>query len=184
MVFWINFLDLLELKIMSEFSDYYENNLSKSFDQKNCDKTKEDLKMSSENPIRNQSQKSIFEVTDSDIDEEMAKDNNNLQNETIDGFDFDTPEEFLLYHSRTGNLKVVEKLILLAKKNEIELDLNCKGIDCVQPSYDNPLFQYSGKSKSNYGWSPLHLAAYFGHYKVVEELIKVIMNTIPLQLYL
>ena len=75
--------------------------------------------------------KSIFEVTDSEIDEEMAKDNNNLQNETIDGFDFDTPEEFLLYHSRTGNLKVVEKLILLSKKNEIDLDLNCKGIQSL-----------------------------------------------------
>ncbi|CAG2167979.1 unnamed protein product [Oppiella nova] len=103
----------------------------------------------------NVSQKSILEVTDSDIDEEMAKDNNNLQSETIDGFDFDTPEEFLLYHSRTGNLKVVEKLILLATKNEIELDLNCKG-----------------KQKSNYGWSPLHLAAYFGHFHVVEELLQ------------
>ena len=74
-------------------------------------------------------EKSIFEVTDSDIDEEMARDNNNLQNETIDGFDFDTPEEFLLYHSRAGNLKVVDKLILLAKKNEIELDVNCKGMN-------------------------------------------------------
>lgn len=71
--------------------------------------------------------KSILEVSDSDIDEEMAKDNNNLQNETIDGFDFDTPEEFLLYHSRTGNLKVVEKLLLLMEKKEIELDINCKG---------------------------------------------------------
>ncbi|CAG2115434.1 unnamed protein product, partial [Medioppia subpectinata] len=104
---------------------------------------------------QNADRKSILEVTDSDIDEEMAKDNNNLQSETIDGFDFDTPEEFLLYHSRTGNLKVVEKLILLATKNEIELDLNCKG-----------------KQKSNYGWSPIHLAAYFGHFNVIEELLQ------------
>ncbi|XP_054157908.1 oxysterol-binding protein-related protein 1-like [Oppia nitens] len=113
-----------------------------------------------------------LEVTDSDIDDEMAKDNNNISsatvasdavgvdnsannnNNSIDGFDFDTPEEFLLYHSRTGNLKVVEKLILLAKKSEIDLDLNCKG-----------------KQKSNYGWSPLHLAAYFGHLNVVDELL-------------
>ena len=30
-----------------------------------------------------------------------------------------------------------------------------------------------GKHKSNLGWSPLHLAAYFGHKNVVEELLKV-----------
>ena len=124
---------------MSKVSDSIENNLTKSFDQKidvkECGFREDNLKMSSNDTNSNQNQKSIFDVTDSEIDEEMAKDNNNLQNETIDGFDFDTPEEFLLYHSRAGNLKVVDKLILLSKKNEIELDLNCKGIELLATNH-------------------------------------------------
>jgi hypothetical protein len=88
------------------------------------DEKRNDMSINSDN--NNANNKSILEVTDSDIDEEMAKDNNNPVN--IDGFDFDTPEEFLLYHSRTGNLKVVEKLLLLMEKKEIELDINCKGL--------------------------------------------------------
>lgn len=32
---------------------------------------------------------------------------------------------------------------------------------------------FSGKKKSNLGWTPLHLASYFGHKDVVEELLKV-----------
>lgn len=34
-------------------------------------------------------------------------------------------------------------------------------------------YYFSGKKKSNLGWTPLHLASYFGHKDVVEELLKV-----------
>lgn len=44
------------------------------------------------------------------------------------GFDFETAEEYLLFHSRVGNLSVVEKLIEFKKAGEIELDINCKGV--------------------------------------------------------
>ncbi len=93
------------------------------------DEKPNDMSINSDN--NNLNNKSILEVTDSDIDEEMAKDKNNPDNQSIDGFDFDTPEEFLLYHSRTGNLKVVEKLLLLMDKKEIELDINCKGLQII-----------------------------------------------------
>ena len=53
------------------------------------------------------------------------------------GFDFETAEEYLLFHSRVGNLAVVEKLIEFKKAGEIELDINCKGrrkTHCFQSS--------------------------------------------------
>lgn len=61
-----------------------------------------------------------------DIPEEVLR-RIGVDDQPIDGFDFDTAEEFLLYHSRVGNLTVVEKLLLLMKKQEIELNVNCKG---------------------------------------------------------
>ena len=33
-----------------------------------------------------------------------------------------------------------------------------------------------GEQKSNHGWTPLHLACYFGHESIVELLIKVNMH--------
>lgn len=35
---------------------------------------------------------------------------------------------------------------------------------------------FLGKKKSNLGWTPLHLACYFGHRDVVEELLKVLFS--------
>lgn len=46
------------------------------------------------------------------------------------GFDFDTAEEYLLYHARTGNVEVVEELLSFKLSGEIELDVNCKG-ECL-----------------------------------------------------
>lgn len=37
------------------------------------------------------------------------------------------------------------------------------------------LFPFLGRSKSNLGWTPLHLACYFGHKQVVEDLLKVLL---------
>uniref|UniRef100_A0A669DJZ0 Oxysterol-binding protein n=1 Tax=Oreochromis niloticus TaxID=8128 RepID=A0A669DJZ0_ORENI len=63
-------------------------------------------------------------------------------------------EQFLRY-ARNGDLPGVQRLLLSKIREEIQLNINCKG-----------------KSKYNLGWTPLHLACYFGHKDVVEELLK------------
>ncbi|XP_018603552.2 oxysterol-binding protein-related protein 1 isoform X2 [Scleropages formosus] len=65
------------------------------------------------------------------------------------------PEEQFLYDARNGNLPGIQSLLLSRAKEESKININCKG-----------------KSKSNLGWTPLHLACYFGHRDVVEELLK------------
>ncbi|XP_073535277.1 oxysterol-binding protein-related protein 1 isoform X1 [Phyllobates terribilis] len=65
------------------------------------------------------------------------------------------PEEQLLHDARNGNIDGVRSLLLGYKKGPVPINLDCKG-----------------KSKSNMGWTPLHLACYFGHREVVEELLK------------
>ncbi|XP_073993554.1 oxysterol-binding protein-related protein 1 isoform X3 [Rhodnius prolixus] len=62
--------------------------------------------------------------------------------------------EMLLHASRNGDVTLVQDLISASNEGKIELDINCKGI-----------------SKSNLGWTPLHLASYFGHRDVVELLL-------------
>lgn len=39
-------------------------------------------------------------------------------------------------------------------------------------TYLNDIVRSSGKAKSNLGWTPLHLATYFGHQAVVENLLR------------
>ncbi|CAL9695725.1 unnamed protein product [Knipowitschia caucasica] len=63
------------------------------------------------------------------------------------------PEEQFLHCARNGDLLGIKKLLLSRSRQDI--NINCKG-----------------KSKSNLGWTPLHLACYFGHRDVVEELLK------------
>ncbi|XP_069689712.1 oxysterol-binding protein-related protein 1 isoform X2 [Periplaneta americana] len=63
-------------------------------------------------------------------------------------------QEILLYSSRHGDVTMVQELLSARKDNKIALDISCKG-----------------KSKSNMGWTPLHLSTYFGHYQVTEQLL-------------
>lgn len=65
------------------------------------------------------------------------------------------PEEQLLKYAREGHLQQIHNLLQAKINQELELNVNCRG-----------------ESKSNSGWSPLHLASYFGHKQVVEELLK------------
>ncbi|KAG7279392.1 hypothetical protein CRUP_024211, partial [Coryphaenoides rupestris] len=65
------------------------------------------------------------------------------------------PEEQFLRDARNGDLAGIERLLLSATTEETHININCKG-----------------KSKSNLGWTPLHLACYFGHKDVAEKLLK------------
>ncbi|XP_026738631.1 oxysterol-binding protein-related protein 1-like [Trichoplusia ni] len=64
-------------------------------------------------------------------------------------------QESLLYSARHGELSVVKAMLEAKTEGKLTLDINCKG-----------------KSKSNLGWTPLHLATYFGHTDVVEALLE------------
>ncbi|XP_071855373.1 oxysterol-binding protein-related protein 1-like isoform X3 [Apostichopus japonicus] len=66
-----------------------------------------------------------------------------------------TIKEKLLLAARNGDAKAVKDLILRRGSGEIELDVNCRG-----------------ESKANKGWTPLHLAAYFGHVEVASLLLQ------------
>ncbi|XP_051232168.1 oxysterol-binding protein-related protein 1 isoform X1 [Dicentrarchus labrax] len=65
------------------------------------------------------------------------------------------PEEQFLQYARNGDLPGIQRLLMSTIKEETHININCKG-----------------KKKSNLGWTPLHLACYFGHKDVVEELLK------------
>ncbi|KAL1123279.1 hypothetical protein AAG570_002365 [Ranatra chinensis] len=60
----------------------------------------------------------------------------------------------LLYSARNGDIEKVQELLTASREKKVSLDVNCKG-----------------QSKSNMGWTPLHLATYFGHKEVVELLL-------------
>jgi len=63
-------------------------------------------------------------------------------------------EEGLLQAARKGDLMLVQELITHKTDEMKTVNVNCRG-----------------QSKSNLGWSPLHLASYFGHETVVEALL-------------
>uniref|UniRef100_A0AAQ4NQQ8 Oxysterol binding protein like 1A n=1 Tax=Gasterosteus aculeatus aculeatus TaxID=481459 RepID=A0AAQ4NQQ8_GASAC len=66
------------------------------------------------------------------------------------------PEEQFLQFARNGDLPGLQRLLLSTMREETHININCRGT-----------------RKSNLGWTPLHLASYFGHKDVVEELLKV-----------
>ncbi|XP_037627150.1 oxysterol-binding protein-related protein 1 isoform X2 [Sebastes umbrosus] len=65
------------------------------------------------------------------------------------------PEEQFLLFARNGDLLGIQRLLMSKIREETHININCRG-----------------KRKSNLGWTPLHLACYFGHKDVVEELLK------------
>uniref|UniRef100_A0A8D8WUP2 Oxysterol-binding protein-related protein 1 n=1 Tax=Cacopsylla melanoneura TaxID=428564 RepID=A0A8D8WUP2_9HEMI len=62
--------------------------------------------------------------------------------------------ELFLYQCRNGQLEKIKLLLDHCKDKYVEINLSQKG-----------------ESKSNLGWTPLHLASYFGHKSVVEFLL-------------
>ncbi|XP_037800682.1 oxysterol-binding protein-related protein 1-like [Penaeus monodon] len=69
--------------------------------------------------------------------------------------DMEQFEDLLLRSARNGDCKTVEEILQARKDGKVNLDISCKG-----------------KSKSNQGWTPLHLASYFGHRNCVEVLLQ------------
>ncbi|XP_064651770.1 oxysterol-binding protein-related protein 1-like [Lineus longissimus] len=67
--------------------------------------------------------------------------------------EFSSANEELLYQARHGNNVRVTELLTEGDNDTSVADVNCRG-----------------NNKSNKGWTPLHLASYFGHYDVVKVL--------------
>lgn len=63
-------------------------------------------------------------------------------------------EEAFLRACRNGDLSTVVDMLKLKDSERMQFSVSCKG-----------------KSKSNLGWTPLHLATYFGHRDVMEVLL-------------
>ncbi|XP_077519316.1 oxysterol-binding protein-related protein 1-like [Amblyomma americanum] len=66
-----------------------------------------------------------------------------------------SPEDELLQAARSGSYTVVENLLNNATANKVAPNVDCKGTQ-----------------KANLGWTPLHLACYFGHFDVAELLLE------------
>ncbi|BFZ20950.1 hypothetical protein BsWGS_23989 [Bradybaena similaris] len=69
---------------------------------------------------------------------------------------FDAPEDELLYAARHGKEEIIMHLLIDNEREDGKrVNVNCKG-----------------REKSNRGWTPLHLAAYFGHPAAVRVLLE------------
>ncbi|KAJ8012109.1 hypothetical protein DPEC_G00065260 [Dallia pectoralis] len=69
--------------------------------------------------------------------------------------DLSDPEEQLLHYAKTGSLSLIHCLLHLRLEQGLRININCQG-----------------KTKASAGWTPMHLACYYGHPDVVEELLK------------
>nr|XP_053654669.1 oxysterol-binding protein-related protein 1-like [Cherax quadricarinatus]XP_053654670.1 oxysterol-binding protein-related protein 1-like [Cherax quadricarinatus]XP_053654671.1 oxysterol-binding protein-related protein 1-like [Cherax quadricarinatus] len=69
--------------------------------------------------------------------------------------DLEQFEDLLLRSARNGDIKTVEQILLAQHDGKVNMDISCKG-----------------KTKINQGWTPLHLASYFGHREVAEALLR------------
>ncbi|XP_018532081.1 oxysterol-binding protein-related protein 1 isoform X1 [Lates calcarifer] len=67
----------------------------------------------------------------------------------------DTLEDQLLLYAKEGSSSHVQRLLQSRIDQSNPLDINCRS-----------------RSKASSGWTPIHLACYFGHRGVVEELLK------------
>ncbi|KAM7379374.1 hypothetical protein PAMP_004932 [Pampus punctatissimus] len=69
-----------------------------------------------------------------------------------------TLEEQLFVYAKEGSCSHIQRLLQLRIDQSSSLNINCRS-----------------RSKASLGWTPLHLACYFGHRDVVEELVKEIV---------
>ncbi|XP_040910704.1 oxysterol-binding protein-related protein 1-like isoform X2 [Toxotes jaculatrix] len=67
----------------------------------------------------------------------------------------DTLEDQLLLYAKEGSCSQIQKLLQSRIDQSVSLNINCRS-----------------RSKTSAGWTPLHLACYFGHRDIVEELLK------------
>lgn len=67
---------------------------------------------------------------------------------------YENAEYALLSYSRTNKLEKLKALLEAKSRGEVNLNLN-----------------YKGHQKQNFSWSALHLACYFGHFPVVEQIL-------------
>nr|XP_046265225.1 oxysterol-binding protein-related protein 1-like isoform X2 [Scatophagus argus] len=67
----------------------------------------------------------------------------------------DTLEDQLLFYAKAGSCCDIQRLLQSRIDQSSPLNINCKST-----------------SNASTGWTPLHLACYFGHREVVEELLK------------
>ncbi|XP_026168984.1 oxysterol-binding protein-related protein 1-like isoform X2 [Mastacembelus armatus] len=66
-----------------------------------------------------------------------------------------TPEDQLFRYAKEGSCAAIQRLLQSRIEKSTCLNINCRS-----------------QSKASSGWTPLHLACYFGHSDVVEELLK------------